>query len=688
MKTLLVSLVAGVATLFLCGASAQTTDKTLVAWVTSADLTPRGGSVLTLQNGDQFDGIVFGELSPGKWMAGSDHYNRTQKTQDDYASEAGPIETLVQMAIVYQGDRIRIFRNGTAYAAYRAKNIDLISPENSIAVFGLRHVGAGGGHVSCAIEDARIYGTALTARQIKSLQPNRASEIAPLAWWDFEGDEVTDRAHRFPFSRMRRGAALKQGKLVLGRDSVLVAAATENDAKLATRDQGSRAPAPPYVTETPAMPKQVPANWLTYHLAHPGPGVGMPGDPNPAFFYKGRYHLHYIYKHMHGFAFAHVSSEDMVTWQWHPTVLVGPNTGHGMFSGTGFFTKEGQPAMIYHGQGAGNNYLAFGLDDNLDQWTEPRAVKPMTASGQMADIRMWDPDCWLNEDTYYAISGGSPPHLMKSDDLKAWSYLGLLLHPDMPDVGVNKNEDISCANMFKIGDKWMLLCISHQMGCRYYLGEFKDEQFMPESHAMMNWKDWHFFAPESLLTPDGRRVMWAWCRLEGAQSAIQSLPRELSLPEDGVLRIQPLRELETLREHETHEDRIRVRRDSHHMLKHISGDTVELSVTIKPTDATEYGVSVFCDAHGQGFPITIKPESGVLAMGDIEPPFGLEPGEDLTLRIFLDKGMVEVFVNGRQAAVTMQPHDRDDVRISLFSRGGDIMASVTGWTMKSIYSGQ
>ncbi len=688
MKTSLVCFVAGCTVLLACAASADTADKTLVAWVASANLTPRGGSVLTLQNGDQFDGIVFGELASGKWMAGSDHYNRTQQAQAHYAPEAGPIKSLVQMAIVYQADRIRIYRDGKAYAAYEARNIDLISPENAIAVFGLRHVGAGSGHVSCAIEDARIYAKALTVHQIKSLRPNRASEIKPLAWWDFEGETVKDRAGRFPFSRMTGKAALKQGKLVLGQDSVLVAAATDKAAKLATRDQGARAPAPPYVTETPAMPDDVPSNWLTYHLAHPGPGVGMPGDPNPAFFYKGRYHLHYIYKNRHGFAFAHVSSEDMVIWQWHPTVLVGPNTGHGMFSGTGFFTKQGQPAMIYHGQGAGNNYLAFGLDDTLDQWTEPRAVKPMTASGQMADIRMWDPDCWLNGDTYYAISGGSPPHLMKSDDLKAWSYIGLLLHPDMPDLGVSRDEDISCGNMFKLGDKWMLLCISHGMGCRYYLGDFKDEQFLPESHAMMNWKDWHFFAPESLLTPDGRRVMWAWCRLEGAQSAIQSLPRELSLPKDGVLRIEPLRELKTLRGHETHQGPVHVKRDSHQVLETISGDTVELNVTIKPTEATEYGVRVFCDAAGQGFPITVKRESRVLAMGDIEPPFALEPNEDLTLRIFLDRGMVEVFANGRQAAVYMQPHDKGDVRISLFSQGDDIAASVTAWTMKSIYAGQ
>ena len=58
--------------------------------------------------------------------------------------------------------------------------------------------------------------------------------------------------------------------------------------------------------------------------------------------------MHYIYKNSYGYSYAHVTSKDMVSWIWEPTVLTPPLTGHGMFSGTGFFTKEGTPAMIYH----------------------------------------------------------------------------------------------------------------------------------------------------------------------------------------------------------------------------------------------------------------------------------------------------------------------------------------------------
>ena len=32
--------------------------------------------------------------------------------------------------------------------------------------------------------------------------------------------------------------------------------------------------------------------------------------------------------------------------------------------------------------------------------------------------------------------------------------------------------------MFKLGEKWVLLCISHKLGCRYFIGDFKDEQYL------------------------------------------------------------------------------------------------------------------------------------------------------------------------------------------------------------------
>jgi sucrose-6-phosphate hydrolase SacC (GH32 family) len=671
-------------------------DKTLVVWVSPANLTQRGGSALTIDNDrGAFDGIVFGELTPGKWMAGSDGFARTERNQAAFPAEIAEAGTFVQMAMVYRGAQVTAFRNGVVYSQH-AIGVPESFGGRSVVVIGRRHLTQNGNdHFGGVIDDARIYDRALSAEEIAALKPNAESGIKPWAWWTFDDKEAKDRIGRFEITEITGGARVEDGKLVL--DGVTGEFLGRTD----------KAPEPEEL-ETPAMPLNPPTTWLSYHLAHPGPGGAIPADPNPAFYYKGRYHLHYIYNHKEGCAFAHVSSTDMVHWKWHPTTLTRNATGHGMFSGTGFFTKDGRPAMIYHGEGSGRNQLAFAMDDQLEKWTRPVPIVPVDANGKEPSIRHWDPDCWLMGDTYYAIAGGNNPSLMKSDDLKQWLYLGELFHPDFPaDLGVDKGEDTSCANTFRIGDKWMLLCISHGLGARYYLGDFKDGKFLPDHHALLNWARFDFFAPESLLTPDGRRVMWAWCTpwvndmqktsraknfdnlLNPAvfQQGIQSLPRELSLPKDGVLRIKPLRELEGLRHERKSAENFTVKGDSVRLLDGIKGDTMELEVVIEAPKAREYGINLLCDEKGgNGFVIGTGAGSRTLSVGYINPPFELKENEDLTLRIFIDKSMIEVFANDRQAAVAWHEYLPENLNVSLFSKGGDLtVKKVTGWKINSIW---
>ena len=64
-------------------------DKTLVAWVSPAGLDQRGGSALTIDDvASHFDGIVFGELAPKRWMAGSDGFRRAQRDQGGWPASA------------------------------------------------------------------------------------------------------------------------------------------------------------------------------------------------------------------------------------------------------------------------------------------------------------------------------------------------------------------------------------------------------------------------------------------------------------------------------------------------------------------------------------------------------------------------------------------------------------------------
>ncbi len=652
------------------------TDKTLVSWVELKDLGVEGGSILTIQSGEKFDGIVLGTIESGKWVAGSEDKKRSTFELDNVKAETeASIGKLIQMAIVYKGNEIIIYRNGELYATNKSENIDLLRAKDNIVVFGARH-NDDDDYINGEIEDARIYSSALAPAQLKLLKPNEPSKIEPYAWWDFEGEKIKENTGRYILNLFREGAELRDGRLVLGKWGVMTALKE-------------------FVEETPKWPDNPPDDWLTFHLAHPGPGDGFPGDPNPMYYYKGRYHLHYIYDNNYGPAYAHVSSTDMVHWKWHRTVLTPPLTGHGMYSGTGFFTKDGKPAMIYHGEGSGSNMISYALDDNLDEWSKPELIVAMDENEEVHED-YWDPDIWEIDDTYYALSGGKEPSLMKSADLKNWKHLGKLLHDDFPeDIGIPKEEDISCANIFQIGDKWMLLCISHRIGCRYYLGDFVDEKFLPDEHHLMNWTDtnWEdfgnlsYFAPESMISEDGRRVMYTWLITDVKPTGVQGLPRELELPEDGVLRIKPLKELESLRYDEIGFEDKTISKGLSFLLDKVEGDAVELEIIFESPLSKEFGINMLGNEKGnEELNITYGKGQKELRIGKINPPFELKDGEDLTLKIFIDKNLIEVFANDRQAAVVSHASIRKNPNIKIFTKDKDLVVKeIHAWKMKSIY---
>ena len=463
---------------------------------------------------------------------------------------------------------------------------------------------------------------------------------------------------------------------------------------------------------------------LNYHLMHPG-GESLPGDPNAAFHLDGVYHLHYILSHpwrgKESFSFIHVTSPDMLHWTWQPTQLQPAFTGHGMFSGTGFLTRDGRPAVIYHGAGSSLNHIALAKDRRLSGWEEPYPIDVRKPDGSPDKIDHWDPDCFPIGDTYYAISGGENPPLLKSRDLRTWMKIGPFLQRNLPDV--TRGEDISCANFFPIGGHWMLLCISHYLGCRYYIGDWdaKVEQFIPTRHGRMNWRresqslfstaSWRvdFFAPESLLTPDGRRVMWAWLatvdRNDGTMSrlTLQSLPRELDVSADGSLRIRPLREIETLRHEPVLLENIDLtdiaadlrtdRTPPGTKLADLPGEAVEVRVTIPRSEADRkmFGLTLFADGKGGGLPLVIRPETGALRLGTTEAPFpmsDLPPGEALVLRVFIDRYLVEVFANDRQALVAAYPEYSGRLALNAFTIGAPThLSKVEIWKIKATNQG-
>jgi hypothetical protein len=151
--------------------------KTLEVWLSLADLRQAGGGAIGIQSldGGTFDSIVFAEVEPARWMAGSDTFTRTRSFQGPPESEAD--ERTVQITIVYASDgTITGYRNGRPYGKpYQGPPPPKFAAEGAQVVFGLRHGSAGGNRMLAGVLDrARVYDRALTADEVAaSADPNR-----------------------------------------------------------------------------------------------------------------------------------------------------------------------------------------------------------------------------------------------------------------------------------------------------------------------------------------------------------------------------------------------------------------------------------------------------------------------------------------------------------------------------------
>jgi beta-fructofuranosidase len=70
-----------------------------------------------------------------------------------------------------------------------------------------------------------------------------------------------------------------------------------------------------------------------------------------------------------------------------------------------------------------------------------------------------------------------------------------------------------------------------------------------------------------------------------------------------------------------------------------------------------------------GLPILLRPETGTLRLGNVDAPFRLAKDEDLELRIFIDKYLVEVFANDRQALIAAHLDWRGKTAFTAYSFG-------------------
>ncbi len=458
-------------------------------------------------------------------------------------------------------------------------------------------------------------------------------------------------------------------------------------------------------------------------------------DPNGALWWKGAYHLFYIFQDYSlpegkRDCWGHASSRDLVCWRLHPTALR-PEPGdpeNAIYSGCALVTKEGVPAIVYHGRGTGT-CVAFAEDDDLIRWRKHPGnpvIREPTAAGQpgWGVYNVFDPHVWLDGETYYAILGGRvKPHecrdtayLFRSEDLITWEYLRPFYNPNPR--WTDENEDCACPDFFELDGRRVLMCISHRRGLRYYLGRLQDGTFVPEEHHRLAWPGGSCFASESLLDGCGRRIVWAWvldqcAGAQGVPHGVMTLPRVLSMDGRGRLLLQPASELERLRHNQRRLTGLTVSPDQEIRLEGFDGDVMELRFSADIPEGGMFGLKVRVAPDGseqtaiivdtnvgtlsvdssragpsqavcRRFPITAL--FGDAAFEDVAlqaAPFSMDAGEPLDLRVFLDKSIIEVYANGRQCVTQrIYPSRIDSTGVFMFASGGAVKVNeAEAWDM-------
>ncbi|MDQ3813264.1 MAG: glycoside hydrolase family 32 protein [Armatimonadota bacterium] len=476
-----------------------------------------------------------------------------------------------------------------------------------------------------------------------------------------------------------------------------------------------------------------------YHLMPPEASWN---DINGTIYWKGRYHVFFLGRlapdrdtilsgqdTMNAReAWLHASSRDLVHWIHHPPAMVPTFDGsmpHGLYSGDAIAGAP-VPTLIYHVPGQGT-CISTAEDDELIRW-KPHPKNPViTPASAPPEAVIFDPMAWKEGDIYYALVGnknktpgyeGDSTSLFRSRDLVQWEYRGPFYKSERH--WTEEYEDCACPDFFPLGNKHMLLMHTHTPinTCQYYIGlwDKEKERFFPEVHGRMSWPGGNLSAPETLLDDKGRRIFWGWISEAKGNigwASVATLPRILSLGDDGTLRIAPAPELEVLRFN--HRQRANLTVADELKLDDVHGDCLELSAVIEPGDAKEFGIKVRCSPDGaEQTPIVCTPQTGTLktelAKSTLDPqvkyprgkkpfaearnipeaerltqeqvaPFTLKPGEPLRLRVFLDRSVLEVYANERQCLTQrIYPTRPDSLGVSLFARGGSVkVKSLDAW---------
>ena len=447
----------------------------------------------------------------------------------------------------------------------------------------------------------------------------------------------------------------------------------------------------------------------------------------------------------------HAVSPDLIHWRDLPYAIY-PGPERCCLSGSILVEEDRAIAMYHGTLGnmvaVSNDPLLL----NWEKVTGQPVITTSGTDGSPLPYRVHDPCIWKKDGTYYALSNGRDwwrdmEYLFKSEDLEHWESM----HPFVEnDRFTLVGDDGACPYFWPIGDRHILVFFSHMSGGQYLLGDYDTnrDKFVATAHGKFNFGAYDpagVHAPSA--TPDGRGGLIVIFNMNPGKHTegwdqIMTLPRRLTLfGQDPVGRadiaIEPAGDVESMRHDHQHVGKTTLPANREIVLETIQGNAMELSVQINPKDAPMVELNIlrspereeftrFAFYKDRGFSyllepgqigFTRRPSLGLTLGQHGRPPMGLhslvtlgtsysstlpdvlsrapetaplrfEAGELLTLRVFVDRSVVEVFVNGQQCvAARVYPGRQDSVGVSLRSQGQDaVLVGLDAWQMKSVYS--
>jgi beta-fructofuranosidase len=652
-------------------------DKTLVAWVSPANLTQHGGSVLTIDDQrSHFDGIIFGEIAARKWMAGSDYYARSKQDQASAADETSDPGTLVQIAIVYQNKQITVYRDGKEYSRHAVERPQSFGGDSAV-VIGLRHLEAA--DRACfagVVDDARIYNIALSAEQITLLKPKQLSDPKPVAWWNFENGKPEDAMGTFPAARLVGKAYIANGKLVLdGEESFMIT--------------------PP----SALVPKSTAAGNRYDSPIHFRPNVGALADTIP-FFWKGHYHIFYLRAGIGKVPWEHIVSTDLMHWKQLPTALVsdgapdGPD-GMNMFTGS-VMEHNGTFHIFYTGDNNRNTngfeFICHATSPDLITWTKQRqqAFRDDGVTYKNSDFRdpyvFWnkaDHAFWMIICARDARTGNPAQGVVRSTDLISWQQV-FPLNFDPP-LGQGTPE---CPDLFRIGETWHLI---HSPSAGTTDMRYATDIRGPYHSPLTPTIDTPILYAAKRMFDGRRHILTGWIRdLDGERDdggfrwgGDQCVPREVYAGARGQLLFRPVREAVAAFPVVVADSR-RLPHSTALPSSLSAPDNYMLECRVQLSGNSEFTLSMREQAGpGSGYRLILRPAKSEVEIASRRFSYprrvDLDCSKPVSLRAFVQGSIIECFIDDAYA-FSCRAYEARSGQVSMISQ--DNQSKVLDWTIK------